>query len=79
LALIVDAGHILTDAASLRLAWRAFRIGRRSADRKRTFRFERLQVLAAFVSGLALFVVAGRVIVEAIDRLSTRYRYRRDQ
>jgi Co/Zn/Cd efflux system component len=36
-------------------------------------------VLAAFVSGLALFVVAGRVIVEAIDRLSTRYRYRRDQ
>mgnify|MGYP003626511354 CR=1 FL=1 len=70
LALLADAGHMLTDSASLILAWLAFRIARRPADWQRTYGFDRFQVLAAFVNGLALFVVAGWVIFEAIDRLS---------
>jgi cobalt-zinc-cadmium efflux system protein len=71
LALLADAGHMLTDSASLVLAWLAFRIARRPADWQRTYGFDRFQVLAAFVNGLALFIVAGWVVYEAIDRLTT--------
>jgi cobalt-zinc-cadmium efflux system protein len=70
LALLADAGHMLTDSASLALAWLAFRIARRPADWKRTYGFDRFQVLAAFVNGLALFVVAGWVVYEAVDRFA---------
>lgn len=69
LALIADAGHMLTDFASLSLAWFAFRLARRPADWKRTFGFDRFQVLVAFTNGLALFVIAGWIVYEAIDRL----------
>jgi cobalt-zinc-cadmium efflux system protein len=71
LALLADAGHMLTDTASLILAWLAFRIARRPADWQRTYGFDRFQVLAAFVNGLALFIVAGWVIYEAIDRVTS--------
>ncbi len=69
LALLADAGHMLTDFAALLLAWLAFRVGRRPADWKRTYGFDRLSVLAAFVNGLALFVIAGAIAVEALRRL----------
>ena len=69
LALIADAGHMLTDFAALGMAWAAFRVARRPADRKRTYGFGRLSVLAAFVNGLALFLVAGWIVVEAVHRL----------
>jgi cobalt-zinc-cadmium efflux system protein len=69
LALIADAGHMLSDAAALALAWLAFRIGRRPADRRRSYGYYRLEILAAFVNGLALFLVAGWVCVEAWQRL----------
>ena len=52
LALLADAGHMLTDCASLALAWMAFRIGRRPHDARRTYGYHRFQVLAAFVNGL---------------------------
>lgn len=58
LALLADAGHMLTDFASLLLAWLAFRLSRRPADWKRTFGFDRFSVLAGFVNGLSLFVIA---------------------
>lgn len=70
LALIADAGHMLTDAASLFLAWLAFRLSRKPADWKFTFGFERFSVLAAFINGLSLFVIAGFIIFEAIKRLN---------
>ena len=70
LALIADAGHMLTDFASLTLAWFAFRLARRPADWKRTYGFDRFQVLVAFSNGLALFAIAGWIIYEAIHRLS---------
>ena len=69
LALIADAGHMLTDFASLVLAWLAFRVGRRPADWKRTYGFDRFSVLAAFVNALALFVIAAWIVYEAVHRL----------
>lgn len=70
LALIADAGHMLTDFASLMLAWLAFRLARRPADWKRTYGFDRFSVLAAFVNGLSLFVIAGWILWEAFQRLN---------
>jgi cobalt-zinc-cadmium efflux system protein len=70
LALLADAGHMLTDFASLALAWIGFRLARRPADWKRTYGFDRFSVLVAFVNGLALFVVAGVIGLEAWRRLS---------
>ena len=69
LALLADAGHMLTDFASLSLAWFAFRLARRPADWKRTYGFDRFQVLIAFTNGLALFVIAGWILYEAAERL----------
>src|SRR3990170_5158840 len=69
LALLADAGHMLTDFASLALAWFGFRLARRPADWKRTYGFDRFQVLVAFANGLALFAIAAWIVYEAIERL----------
>ncbi|AUH35768.1 cation diffusion facilitator family transporter [Paracoccus tegillarcae] len=69
LALLADAGHMLTDFASLILAWLAFRLARKPADWKRTYGFDRFSVLAAFVNGLSLFAIAIWIVVEAFHRL----------
>src|SRR5512134_1408416 len=71
LALIADAGHMLTDFASLSLAWFGFRLARRPADWKRTYGFDRFQVLVAFANGLALFAIAAWIVYEAFERLTT--------
>ena len=70
LALLADAGHMLADFAALSLAWLAFRFSRWPADRRRTYGFDRLQVLVAYTSGLSLFVIAGLILIEAVRRLS---------
>ena len=69
LALLADAGHMLTDCASLALAWMAFRIGRRPHDARRTYGYHRFQVLAAFVNGLTLIAIVGWIVIEAVRRL----------
>lgn len=69
LALIADAGHMLTDFASLTMAWFAFRLSRRPADWKRTYGFDRFQIIVAFGNGLTLFFIAGWIVFEAIQRL----------
>jgi cobalt-zinc-cadmium efflux system protein len=69
LALLADAGHMLTDAAALGLAWLAFRIARRPSDWRRTFGFHRFQVLAAYSNGLTLFFIALAIGYEAFQRL----------
>jgi len=69
LALLADAGHMLTDCASLALAWMAFRIGRRPHDARRTYGYHRFQVLAAFVNGLALIAIVLWIAIEAARRL----------
>ncbi|QYX58413.1 cation diffusion facilitator family transporter [Roseovarius sp. SCSIO 43702] len=69
LALLADAGHMLTDFASLMLAWLAFRLARRPADAARTYGYDRFSVLAAFVNGMTLFVIAAWICWEAVQRL----------
>jgi cobalt-zinc-cadmium efflux system protein len=69
LALLADAGHMLTDAAALVLAWLAVRFARRPADWQRTYGFERFEVLAAFSNGLALFFISAMICYEAVERM----------
>lgn len=69
LALVADAGHMLTDAAALLLAWAGFRFGRRGSDARRTFGYARLEILASFVNALALMVLVVWITVEAVGRL----------
>ncbi|HEY0913940.1 MAG TPA: cation diffusion facilitator family transporter [Solimonas sp.] len=69
LALIADAGHMLTDAASLALALFAVRLSRRPSDRRRSYGYGRMQVLAAFVNGLSLLALIAWIAIEAVMRL----------
>lgn len=68
LALLADAGHMLTDFAALALSWFAFRLGRRPADSQRSYGWRRFEVLAAYTNGIALFAIAGWIVVEAARR-----------
>lgn len=70
LALLADAGHMLTDAAALALAYAAFRFGRRAADSRRTFGYQRFEVLAGLVNALALFAIVGWIMYEAWQRFA---------
>jgi cobalt-zinc-cadmium efflux system protein len=70
LALLADAGHMVSDAAALGMSWVALRLGTRAADTDRTYGYRRLEVLAAFVNGCSLFVIAGWVVFEAIRRFA---------
>lgn len=69
LALLADAGHMVTDFAALALAWAAFRISRRPADWRRTYGFDRFQVLVAFTNGIMLGFIAAWIFYEAVVRL----------
>lgn len=69
LALLADAGHMVTDVGSLALALAAFRVGRRAHDTRRTYGYQRFQVLAAFVNGLTLIAIVGWIAFEAVSRL----------
>src|SRR6188474_656919 len=69
LALLADAGHMLTDFASLALAWLGFRLARQPADWRRTYGFDRFSVLVAFVNGIALFAIAAGIVLEAVRRI----------
>lgn len=69
LALLADAGHMLTDAAALALAWAASRIGARPADARRSFGYQRLRVLATFINGCALLAIVAWIAIEAVQRL----------
>lgn len=69
LALIADAGHMLTDAGALGLSLATAWIARRPATARKTFGYLRLEILAALVNGAVLLVLAGWVVVEAVRRL----------
>lgn len=69
LALLADAGHMLTDTVSLGLAWAAIRISRRPADHLRSYGYDRVQVLAAFLNGVTLLAISVWIVVEAAMRL----------
>lgn len=68
LALIADAGHMLTDTVALFLAWLGFRLGRRPADARRSFGYFRLEVLAGLINAMTLFALVGWIAYEAVQR-----------
>ena len=68
LALLADAGHMLTDVAALSLTLAAIWFASRPATAKKTFGYYRLEILAAFVNGIALVLISLWVIYEAYER-----------
>ncbi len=69
LALLADAGHMLTDVGALALSLLTAWIAQRPADDTKTYGYLRWEILAALVNGAALFGIAGWVVVEAIQRI----------
>lgn len=72
LALLADAGHMLSDAAALALALFAQRLASREAGSPQlTFGYHRAEVLVALVNGATLLTIAVLIVVEALERLGT--------
>jgi cobalt-zinc-cadmium efflux system protein len=69
LALLADAGHVLTDIGALGLAWFATRLSTRPASDVHTFGYHRSGILAALANAVTLLVLAVLISVEAIQRL----------
>ena len=70
LALISDAGHMVTDAAALGLALLAQLIAKRPPSSRHSFGFVRAEALAAFVNCLAMLLLVGWIVYEAVQRLT---------
>jgi len=71
LALLADAGHMLSDTIALGLAAVAFSVSKRPGDKKLTYGYQRFQILAAFVNGLSLLAIVGWILFEAVQRFIT--------
>ncbi len=70
IALLADAGHVLSDLMAIGLAVLAARLASRAAGPRRTFGYQRSEVMATLVNGLTLAGVAVVIVVGAIERLS---------
>jgi cobalt-zinc-cadmium efflux system protein len=70
LALLADAGHVLSDVGAIALGLVAAGLAARSGGSQRTFGFHRGEVLAALVNGLALVAIAVLIVIAAVDRFS---------
>lgn len=68
LALLADAGHMLSDAISLGIALLAFTLGAKVANHSKTYGYKRFEILAAVLNGLTLIIVALFIFYEAIER-----------
>jgi cobalt-zinc-cadmium efflux system protein len=68
LALLADAGHMLTDVAALTLALIAARFGAKPATSSKTFGYHRLEILAALINGVILVVIALLILYEVSQR-----------
>ncbi|MBU0674176.1 MAG: cation diffusion facilitator family transporter [Proteobacteria bacterium] len=69
LALLSDAGHMLTDACALALSLLALKIGAKPPSPTQTFGYRRFEILAALLNGLALWAIVGVILHEAYTRL----------
>lgn len=69
LALVSDAGHMLSDAVALGLAWLATRLALRPVGSRHSFGLARAEVIAGFINGLSMLLVVVLIAVEAIRRL----------
>lgn len=68
LALLADAGHMLSDAISLGIALLAFKLGGKAADYSKTYGYKRFEILAAVLNGATLVLVALYIFYEAVGR-----------
>lgn len=68
LALLSDAGHVLTDLFALGLAWFATAQAERPANARRTFGYHRVGILAALINALTLILIAIAILWEAVQR-----------
>ena len=71
LALLSDAGHMLSDAIALGATLMAFKIGEKSATHQKTFGYKRFEILVAGVNGATLIIIALMIFYEAIKRFSS--------
>ena len=69
LALLADAGHMLTDVAAIALSFLAVRFAQRPPSPLHTYGFLRAEILAALINGAVLLMMAGGILVEAWRRL----------
>ena len=70
LALLADAGHVLTDVFALGLAWFAVEQSKRPADQRRTYGYHRVSILAALLNSVTLIVIVLAIGYEALRRLA---------
>ncbi|SJM33761.1 cation diffusion facilitator family transporter [Mesorhizobium delmotii] len=68
LAVLADAAHNASDAASLGISWAAWRLSRRKADEHRTFGYRRAETIGALINLTTLFLIALYLLYEAVDR-----------
>jgi cobalt-zinc-cadmium efflux system protein len=69
LALLSDAGHMLSDSSSLVLTLVAIWFASRPPSPNKTYGFYRFEILAAFINGITLFLIAGWIFYEAYQRI----------
>src|SRR5579864_8093249 len=70
LALLSDAGHVLTDVFALGLAWFAVAQANRPADKRRSYGYHRVSILAALVNSVILIGIVIAISYEAVRRLA---------
>src|ERR1700726_2476105 len=70
LALLSDAGHVLTDVFALGLAWFAVEQAKRPADQRRSYGYQRVSILAALVNAVTLIGIVMVIAIEAVRRLA---------
>jgi len=68
LALLSDAGHMLSDSIALAIALLAFKFGEKAVNKGKTFGYRRFEILAAMLNGITLIAIALYIFYEAIDR-----------
>ncbi|HUJ03117.1 MAG TPA: cation diffusion facilitator family transporter [Rhizomicrobium sp.] len=71
LALLADAGHMVSDAGALAMSLAALRLGARAPDKSRSYGYRRLEVLAAFVNAIVLVAISVWIVVEAVRRFAS--------
>lgn len=70
LALLSDAGHMLSDAAALGLSYIAVSIGQKAVTNRKTYGYRRFEIFAAFINGLTLIAISLYIFYEAFRRFS---------
>ncbi len=70
LALLSDAGHMLSDSVSLGIALIAFILGEKAANISKTYGYKRFEILAAVFNGITLMIIAVFILFEAIERFA---------